>query len=447
MIDSCMVADSLQNADMVLDSATALLFDTPMSFKEIIIETVLNATKSQFFQGGALLGILAWAAIQFKNIPLGIWNRIKRACKYTVYFDTNDDIYEIFTKWLFGKYPKKFRNVLIDIKSGSKALNRDERYTLDVKQNQDWNYIFYKGSIVIVEKKREILQNSSNPNNRYIDSYSIYTFFGRNKLMELMEELRLLKVNDSGEGLEFYYNGSYDWTKGRIYNHKQFDDIYFDGKEDLVKDLDNFVANADKHHQMGIGSKRGYLLVGPPGNGKTSLAITMGIHLNMDLYFVNLSTVDDDTSFIDLLKDMNKNSILVFEDIDAYAKARLGEKDKTKINFSTLLNSLNGIFEPNNCIVIMTTNDKSVLDPALIRPGRIDKIIEVKNPTWKYIKLLLTKFYGEAFLAELYKIKIDDNKDFNVSMSTVQDLCLTNPSEFGFYQVINQLNILRDGPK
>jgi hypothetical protein len=133
--------------------------------------------------------------------------------------------------------------------------------------------------------------------------------------------------------------------------------------------------------------KRVYCLHGPPGTGKTSLIVAIASELGRPVAIFNVDSLRDDT-FIELLSDLPKGAVVMFEDVDAMFKTRV--KPQTKNNtqsgsgpedggmtFSTLLNALDGVLHPRGTIVFMTTNHVDRLDPALHRPGRVDRMIEV----------------------------------------------------------------------
>jgi chaperone BCS1 len=160
---------------------------------------------------------------------------------------------------------------------------------------------------------------------------------------------------------------------------------------------------------------RGYLLYGPPGTGKTSLVSAIGAKSGMSIYVVNLSELNDRT----LKKAMNsvpENSVILFEDIDCMKagnrrrelnecnQTRVLEKDNAQnvspdrggVTLSGLLNVLDGFHAPENVIFVMTTNDAEALDPALLRPGRIDYRLFLGEAAESQKAELYRRFFPEA---------------------------------------------------
>lgn len=128
----------------------------------------------------------------------------------------------------------------------------------------------------------------------------------------------------------------------------------------------------------GIPWRRGYLLHGAPGTGKTSLVRALASELGLDLCIVNLtsSRLGDD-GLATLMASAPPQAILLMEDIDAIFVGREKADAAPGLSFSGLLNAIDGVYAQEGRILVMTTNHKERLDPALIRPGRIDRHFEI----------------------------------------------------------------------
>jgi chaperone BCS1 len=162
-------------------------------------------------------------------------------------------------------------------------------------------------------------------------------------------------------------------------------------KKNLLEDIQAFRASRERYRRLGVPYHRGYLLYGPPGTGKTSLVSALGEKFGMSIYAVNLTELNDRT-LKTAIGSVPAGSIILFEDIDcmkagnrrpelgdreaAPAVVVPGEKtdpaDRFGVTLSGLLNVLDGFHAPENVLFMMTTNRIEALDPALLRPGRID---------------------------------------------------------------------------
>ncbi|ORX92083.1 P-loop containing nucleoside triphosphate hydrolase protein, partial [Basidiobolus meristosporus CBS 931.73] len=152
--------------------------------------------------------------------------------------------------------------------------------------------------------------------------------------------------------------------------------------EDLLKlDLEAFLNDKDFYQQLGLPYRRGILLYGRPGTGKTSLVNAIASELSRDLYMINLKEIDSDASLNAIFNSIPPNQIIVVEDCDTQSRGfgALGKGGGIDGSFSlaTFLANLDGhCLAPGN-IIILTTNHPEMLDPAIVRPGRMDLKIEM----------------------------------------------------------------------
>lgn len=145
----------------------------------------------------------------------------------------------------------------------------------------------------------------------------------------------------------------------------------------------------------GVPYRRGYLLHGPPGTGKTSFVQAIAGAMKLNLCYVNLSSDEiDDDNLNRLLSDAPERSIILMEDIDAMFKDR-STMSQQKLSFSGFLNALDGVRSQEGQILFMTTNHKDRLDPALLRPGRADVHVNLNYASEKQIKGIFERFYPD----------------------------------------------------
>lgn len=166
-------------------------------------------------------------------------------------------------------------------------------------------------------------------------------------------------------------------------------------KKELMDDLDRFLKRREFYRRVGKAWKRGYLLYGPPGTGKSSLIAAIANHLKFDIYEMELTSVCRNSELRRLLLSTGNRSILVIEDIDCSIDLENRQpggnnKNDSKLTLSGLLNFVDGLW--SSCgqekIIIFTTNYKERLDPALLRPGRMDMHIHMSFLTPCAFKIL-----------------------------------------------------------
>ncbi|XP_047313277.1 AAA-ATPase ASD, mitochondrial-like [Impatiens glandulifera] len=180
-------------------------------------------------------------------------------------------------------------------------------------------------------------------------------------------------------------------------------------KKDIVEDLMAFTNAKEYYRKIGKPWKRGYLLHGPPGTGKSTMIAAMANLLKYDVYDLELSAVSSNASLKRLLNRIPCNSILVVEDIDCsstnvISRPVKGElmpgDDETmkmeKVTLSGILNCLDGLFSASEGgrLTVFTTNHVDQLDSALIRRGRMDKHILMSYCGFEAFKVLAWNYLG-----------------------------------------------------
>lgn len=165
-----------------------------------------------------------------------------------------------------------------------------------------------------------------------------------------------------------------------------------EAKEELEEIVD-FLRTPERYSRLGARPPRGVLLVGPPGTGKTLLA--KAVAGEADVPFISCSASEFVELYVgmgasrvrDLFSRAKKDapSIVFIDEIDAVAKGRDGRlrsvsNDEREQTLNQLLTELDGFDSSSTVIVLGATNRADVLDPALRRPGRFDRIVMVEPP-------------------------------------------------------------------
>lgn len=192
------------------------------------------------------------------------------------------------------------------------------------------------------------------------------------------------------------------WTNRNDLPQRSIDSVIIDPKQKkrIVDDLRTFLAAEKRYVDLAIPYHRGYMFHGPPGGGKTSLAKALATEFGMDMWYVSLSDLKEESSLLSLLSDVSPRSILLLEDIDTIKIAKdRDSSEQGKLSTSSLLNALDGVATPHGLITVMTTNHFELLDDALTRSGRMDVIEEIMPPTIREVQALYFRFYGTEFNA------------------------------------------------
>lgn len=316
-------------------------------------------------------------------------------------------------------------------------ITKSNEDPIEVDKHKTGKYVLYNLSISSKTKSLDFIQNYVN---NVLDKY-----------ISKMNE----KVNNNQ--FVFVYNGNNKdneiiFTTYPFHTTCNIDKIYLHEKENIMKQIDFFKDNKEWYEKRGKPYTLGICSYGPPGCGKTSFEKSLAKYLNRHLIIVDLSKINsqndaDQIFFSEKINGKNipyDKRIYIFPDIDAMnslvsrdktnKQKKMNEldidkllsnfKDKNKIdedvlnlieicdkqiprnndlNLSKLLNIFDGIPERTGQIIIFCTNHPEKLDPAILRPGRIDCLISFDKINVDNIILMLTDFFHD------YKDYINSN--------------------------------------
>jgi len=212
-------------------------------------------------------------------------------------------------------------------------------------------------------------------------------------------------------------NGYVEWDKLFMKTNKTVENTIYSDKvlKDLFQDVEWFMNNESWFVKRGVPYKRGYLLHGSPGTGKTSISKILANKYHLPIFVVDLQTITDNSDFTKLITEINyltdKRYIISIEDIDRcnMFKDRYYDECGKKLSIQCFMNFLDGIVETHGRICIFSANDISMLDthPAIFRPGRIDCQVEITYCDKKQISKLFQLFYDKELSEE--NIQVSEN--------------------------------------
>jgi len=248
-------------------------------------------------------------------------------------------------------------------------------------------------------------------------------------LKEFLEVALNTNINNSGS-IELYQSKSRGyWDRCFKICGQTLENIFLPSeiKDDVVNHIDKFLANKTKYIKFGRIYKLCFLLTGVPGSGKSSLIRSISFKYERAIYSLSLSKKLDDEVLSDLIINIKENSILVLEDIDSFFIQR--QANDINISFSALLNVFDGLFSPSNGIIIfITANNPEHLDTAMIRPGRVDRIIKFDYPRKKEIlKAFESIIEGSLDEFNSFYNKVDN---YNLSMASIVDYFFRHPVDY-----------------
>jgi mitochondrial chaperone BCS1 len=349
-----------------------------------LLKHLLNG-QNQFASGGLLLMVIGSVGVFLRALPQHLWDWLVEQSTMTITVKDDDEAFTWVKEWfLEQEFLKRIRNVDLDttLRGAELALIPAPGTHWFLRGRRPYHVSFYRSD------------DAKGRSQRRVESLTFRTI-GRDQqiVKEFVAEVVACqhRKRRTASYLYLYDDG---WESVSAYSPRRLESVLLKPgeKEHLLQDIERFRSSRERYHRLGVPYHRGYLLYGPPGTGKTSLVSALAARFGMSIYVVNLTEMNDRT----LKNAMNwvpENSVILFEDVDCMKTAtrRAGldaeqpqreggvktavaakATDQGGVSLSGLLNVLDGFGAPENVIYVMTTNDADAIDPALLRPGRID---------------------------------------------------------------------------
>lgn len=323
------------------------------------------------------------------------WRTARVRVTYTVAIPGDDEIYPDIHAWLIDQLAPRQRRAVLARSSRTPASGMVEAVSDGRDRTPAQLHQFYDGSReqtihleghrikVAVERDEDV-----DPRDRHQGGWSrrperiVFTAVGaagRDAVLTFLAGVTRQRFDGARPPEVNIASRWGDWRRRRDLPARPASSVVLRAgqKEALIADLRRFLASEADYVRLGIPYHRGYLFHGPPGTGKTSIAKALASELGLDVYYIPLSDLDADASLLNLVGSVEPGSLLLLEDIDVLHAAKTRDDEKARVSLSGLLNALDGVTTPHGLITVMTTNDVSVLDDALVRAGRVDYPVEI----------------------------------------------------------------------
>jgi len=206
-------------------------------------------------------------------------------------------------------------------------------------------------------------------------------------------------------------------------------------KQEIREAVELPLTHFDLYKQIGIDPPRGVLLYGPPGTGKTMLAKAVAHHTSASFIrvvgseFVQKYLGEGPRMVRDVFRLARENApaIIFIDEIDAIATKRFdaqtGADREVQRILMELLNQMDGFDQSVNIKVIMATNRQDTLDPALLRPGRLDRKIEFPLPDRRQKRLVFQVITSKMNLSEEVDLEDYVSRPDKISAAEITSIC------------------------
>jgi chaperone BCS1 len=364
--------------------------------------------QNQFASGGLLLMLFGSIGVFLRGLPEQLWSWLLHQTTMMITVKDDDDSFVWVKEWLLEqKFLKRIRRVDLDttLRGAEMALiPAPGRHFFSHDGLPFWVW-FYRSD------------DTKGRSQRRIESLTFRTI-GRNQaVLKCFVDEIVTCHHRKARVASYLYVYDEGWNYVQAYSPRLLDSVILKPgeKEHIMQDLEMFRASRARYRRLGVPYHRGYLLYGPPGTGKTSLVSALGAKFGMSIYVVNLTELND-RSLKTAMNDVPEDSLILFEDIDCMKAGNrrpesndwrgkqppsiATEKTDPAVGFavtlSGLLSVLDGFHAPENVVYVMTTNKVEALDPALLRPGRIDYRLFMGEASESQRIELYCRFFPEA---------------------------------------------------
>ncbi|CAK5283040.1 unnamed protein product [Mycena citricolor] len=238
------------------------------------------------------------------------------------------------------------------------------------------------------------------------------------------------------------------WAKTITKSRRALSTLILPGeiKEQIIADAREFLDSEGWYADAGVPYRRGYLLYGEPGTGKSSTIHALAGELGLEIYFVSLANPGiDDYTLAKLISDTPSRCIILLEDIDCAFPSRDDADDeeddnpsvrkdgkqvprplpppKSQVTLSGLLNVLDSVSSTDGRLTVATTNHIENLDSALIRAGRMDMKIQYTFADTPQIEQVFARFFPHS--ADLARAFAEQIPPHRFSVAQIQGYLLT----------------------
>lgn len=367
------------------------------SSNSVLARTIGPLLSNPYFSAGAGLWVLTVGGAFGRQASVMFQALMRRKFVVSLEVSNRDSAYEWMLRWLSHQKSFKVQQMSVLTRTASFDHSSSDRTRAECLfgpcPNQR-HYFFYEGRPLTLTRRRR--DNVSPGYSDDIFETLEFTTIGTSAmvLQKIVKEAQQFAEQEDSDHTVVYMNGGSSWTRqSRPRSRRAIQSVVLpEGmSEFILADVKKFLNSSSFYRQLGVPYRRGYLLHGPPGCGKTSFVMALAGELRLSISLLNLSNRNlNDESLTSLLNEARVDTIVLLEDIDR------AFSNECNVTMSGLLNALDGVGAQEGRLVFMTTNHVERLDAALIRPGRADVKIEVGLLDVNQSQRMYRKFFPKA---------------------------------------------------
>lgn len=407
-----------------------------------MLDALLHLLKSNpLLAGAGGMAVMGWVMMQAKSLPVKLWRVFQDQFSATVTIYSEDSAFRLVNVWL-SQHPSIKHSRRFGISSWWDPRKEVDEFVL----TPGTGYHLLRDGWRFFLVHRQLEQNSGFSSERK-QTVSITTH-GRSQapLRQLFRAIMSVREDHDTIPVYSWAGNSYVLVERRA--KRPIDTVYIDEtvKRDLITDIERFQSRRIWYADRAIPWRRGYMVIGPPGTGKSSLIFAVASMLEKPIYVINLAALDNDNQLQSAVNAAG-SGLLALEDIDTVkisetreikvkaqraalagspptspgASPVSGDGSRSGITLSGLLNALDGLGAREGRLLFITTNHAEMLDPALIRPGRVDKQYSLEYIQELQALEMYNRFFPET---PVEKLPIDIQEALPISPADLQNRLL-----------------------
>jgi chaperone BCS1 len=329
--------------------------------------------------------VIGAALVYLRRAPQLLWDAALRRFSVELTVDNDDPVFGWLDQWFaahpYGRRARRIKASTLGHSGGFEvpAPTIGQAPDAVLGPGPGAHLFVHRGRPVLVHRRRQDDDNSGTTRRRETFTVRIAGASQR-PIRALLDEARVMA--EGGAGVDVWTYADRSWCRSQKRVHRAIETVALPDaqRRRIVDDARGFFEAEPWYRDRGIPYRRGYLFSGPAGTGKTSTALALATLFRRPLYVLSLGAVWGDDGLIQSIRWVPPNALLLIEDIDAEpaSRARRAKRDDDEderapgISLSALLNAIDGAVASEGRLLIMTTNHPDRLDPALVRPGRVD---------------------------------------------------------------------------
>ncbi|ORC86848.1 putative ATP-dependent chaperone [Trypanosoma theileri] len=390
------VAGDVAGADKALSELTALLPERWEERGGAVTRAMSGLLQNPFFSAGAGLYLLTFAGAAARSFSVAVQTALRRRFVVSMELTSQDESFNWMVRWLAQNPAFYVQQVSVTTRNTTIYSNDESSHEcLYAPCTNVRHWFWYNNRPMLLQRRRVETQAMGTD---VLETMQFTTIgLSARVMQEMVEDAHRLTSLRNSDHTVIYQNSGGRWTRQDPRRRRPMHSVVLDGHTatELLKDVRLFLSSGRYYEDLGVPYRRGYLLHGPPGCGKSSAVMALAGELRLAICPLSLSGRGlSDDALIALLNTAPLRSIVLLEDIDRAFSA------DSHITMSGLLNALDGVAAQEGRLVFMTTNHVERLDDALIRPGRCDVKVEIGLLSPSQARQLYRKFFPHSTEAQ-----------------------------------------------